>query len=225
MIFVGTIRFCYSCLTVIPLLAAVAIAPVNAQTTPKAPNNSTQAQPIDPKSPNVLQPTSQTNNLLTIGGGQRLMTEASNAISSQNYPVAVKKLQEAREVYNQMSNFYQQLATNFSGIDNRIANSQRKKALDTAQMRDNATYQLALVHRAQNQPELAVPLLVQVVNSQNPTRDLGKKAYQQLLELGFVDTPYPRVGGNNAENAPQRSQATPSAQPEAAPAQQLQDKP
>jgi hypothetical protein len=226
MIFAGTIRFFrYSCLTVIPVLAALAIAPVNAQTaTPKAPNNSTEAQPIDPTSPNVLQPTSQTNNLLSLAGGQRLMTEASSAISSQNYPVAVKKLQEARQVFNQMSNFYQQLATNFSGIDNRVADSQRKKALDTAQMRDNATYQLALVHRAQNQPELAVPLLVQIVNSQNPTRDLGKKAYQQLFELGFVDTPYPRAGGNSTENAPQRSEATPSAQPEAAPTQQSQDK-
>ena len=53
-------------------------------------------------------------------------------------------------------------------------------------MRDSATYQLALVHRAQDQPELAVPLLVQIIRSQNPTTDLGKKSYQQLYELGFV---------------------------------------
>jgi hypothetical protein len=53
-------------------------------------------------------------------------------------------------------------------------------------MRDLSTYQLALVHRAQNQPELAIPLLVQIVSSQSPTRDLGTKAYQQLAELGFI---------------------------------------
>jgi hypothetical protein len=63
--------------------------------------------------------------------------------------------------------------------------------LDAAQMRDEATYQLALAHRAQNQPELAVPLLTQVIRSQNPTRDLGKKSYNQLVELGFADVPYP----------------------------------
>ena len=57
-------------------------------------------------------------------------------------------------------------------------------------MRDAATYQLALVHRAQDQPELAVPLLVQIIRSQNPTTDLGKKSYQQLYELGFVDVPF-----------------------------------
>ena len=120
------------------------------------------------------------------------MAEASSAVSSQNYPLAAKKLQEAREVFNQLSNFYQELGSSFSGIDNRIADSQRQKALAAAQMRDDATYQLALVHRAQNQPELAVPLLVQIIRSQNPTRDLGKKAYQQLSEWGFVDSPYPK---------------------------------
>jgi thioredoxin-like negative regulator of GroEL len=131
--------------------------------------------------------------LLSLEGGQRLMAEASEAIASENYDLASQKLQEARQVFNQLSNFYSQLAASFSGIDNRLADSQRTKALDTAQMRDNATYQLALVHRAQNQPELAVPLLVQIISSQQPTRELGQKAYQQLLELGFVDVPYPRA--------------------------------
>ena len=64
-------------------------------------------------------------------------------------------------------------------------------------MRDEATYQLALVHRAQEQTELSVPLLVQVVNSQNPTSELGKKAYQQLYEIGFVDEPF---SGSKAQN-------------------------
>lgn len=128
------------------------------------------------------------------------MTEASTAVSSQNYSLAMNKLQEARQVFNQISNFYQELASSFSGIDNRIADSQRKKALETAQMRDDATYQLALVHRAQNQPELAVPLLVQIIRSQNPTRDLGKKAYQQLFELGFVDAPYPKTGDASSDS-------------------------
>lgn len=120
------------------------------------------------------------------------MNEASAAVSAQNYDLAVNKLQDARQVYNQLSNFYQQLAASFSGIDNRITEGQRQLALQAAQMRDQATYQLALVHRAQNRPELAVPLLVQIIRSQQPTRDLGQQAYRQLYELGFVDSPYPR---------------------------------
>lgn len=144
-----------------------------------------------PSDANDLRPLTQDASLLSIAGGQRLMAEANQAVANQNYDLAMRKLQEARQVFNQLSNFYQDLAGSFTGIDNRVADSQRRKALETAQMRDDATYQLALVHRAQNQPELAVPLLVQIVRSQQPTRDLGKKAYQQLLELGFVDSPFP----------------------------------
>jgi thioredoxin-like negative regulator of GroEL len=172
-----------------------------AQELPKSPN---QAKPIDPSDPNVLRPVDQENNILSMPGGQRLMQEAKQAASSQNYTLAIKKYQEARQVYNQLSNFYQDLAGSFSGIDNRISDTQRKKALETAQLRDEATYQLALVHRAQNQPELAVPLLVQIVRSQQPTRDLGQRAYQQLLELGFVEAPFPRSRAEQPNSTPSR---------------------
>jgi hypothetical protein len=174
------------------------LSPIHAQAQTLTPN-SNQAQPIDPNDPNNLRPSGQTSGVLSMSGGKRLMSEAESAVSSQNYDSAVKKLQEARVVFNQLSNFYQELTSSFSGIDNRIADTQRKKALESAQMRDEATYRLALVHRAQNKPELAVPLLVQIVKSQNPTRDLGKRAYQQLLELGFVDAPFPR--GSNTSSS------------------------
>jgi hypothetical protein len=142
--------------------------------------------------PSDLRTLSQASGLLSYQGGQKLMADADQAFSAGNYPAAVKKLQEARQVFNQLSNFYQDLASSFSGIDNRISDSQRRKALDAAQLRDEATYRLAVAHRAQNQPELAVPLLVQIIRSQQPTRELGQKSYQQLLEMGFVDAPYPR---------------------------------
>ena len=131
----------------------------------------------------------QSDSLLSLQGGQKLMSEASAAIDNQQYDVAVEKLQAARQVFNQLSNFYIQLSESFSGIENRIAQGQRTKALETGQMRDQATYQLAIVHRAQEKPELSVPLLIQVIRSQNPTSDLGTKAYQQLLEIGFVEDP------------------------------------
>ena len=169
------------------------LSPVHAQSI-NVPNADKQAQPIDDNQPNTLRPSSQNNSLLSIEGGQRLLKESNDAVSAQKYDVAAKKLQEARQVFNQLSNFYQDLNSSFSGIDIRVSDSQRKKALESAQLRDDATYRLALVHRALNQPELAVPLLVQIIKSQNPTRELGKKAYQQLFELGFVDTAYPRQG-------------------------------
>jgi len=136
--------------------------------------------------------------ILSMAGGEQLINEANAAVNAANYDLAVEKLRSARQVFNQLSNFYQQLAGSFTGIDNRIADNQRRQAVESAQKRDETTYQLALVHRAQNQPELAVPLLIQIIRSQNPTRDLGKKAYQQLFELGFVDESYPRPSSNES---------------------------
>jgi len=126
---------------------------------------------------------------LSIPGADRLVQEASAGVSQKNYGAAQQKLQDARQAYNQLSIFYQALTGAFLGIDAKVTEHLRQRALDTAQKRDSATFQLALVHRAQNQPELSVPLLAQIIQSQNPTSDLGKQAYEQLLELGFVDIP------------------------------------
>jgi hypothetical protein len=133
--------------------------------------------------------------LVSIAGGNALMAEAASAVSAGNYPLAQAKLKDARKLFNQISNFYQDLSTVFAAIDTPISNSTRDKAVESAQKRDESTYQLALVHRAQNQPELSVPLLVQVLKSQQPTRELGKKAYAQLVELGFSEGSYPRQAG------------------------------
>ncbi|MEB3193066.1 MAG: hypothetical protein VKL42_22210 [Snowella sp.] len=137
-----------------------------------------------------LRPLNQSDSLLSPSGGQKLMNEAIQAVNGEKYDVAMDKLQQARKIFNQLSNFHLQLANSFSGIDQKVFEEQRSEALKTGQMRDEATYRLALVHRAKNQPELAVPLLIQIIRSQNPTTDLGKKSYQQLLELGFVTTPF-----------------------------------
>jgi hypothetical protein len=196
MVYSGTVCWLRSTarITIGAIAAFTLLQPLQVQAQqPSGPENQQQVEPADdPTDPNNLRPLTQDSSLLSVQGGQRLMTEASSAISDQNYALATQKLQESRQIFNQLSNFYQQLGSSFAGIDIRLAESHRTKAVETAQMRDEATYRLALVHRAQNKPELAVPLLIQIIRSQQPTRDLGKKAYQQLLELGFVDAPFPR---------------------------------
>lgn len=137
-----------------------------------------------------VRPLNQATSALSIAGGQQLMTEASAVIANQNYPLAQEKLTQARESFNQLSTYYQELAQMFVGVDTQINRSNRDKALETAQLRDQAAYQLALVHRAQDQPNEAVPFLMEILRSQQPTRELGQRAYQQLFELGFVDEPY-----------------------------------
>ncbi|MFM7442036.1 MAG: hypothetical protein ACKO2V_26130 [Snowella sp.] len=158
--------------------------------------------------PNDLRPLNQSESLLSLAGGQRLMNEATQAINAEKYDVAIDKLQQARKIFNQLSNFHLQLANSFSGIDPKVFESERNQALETGQVRDDATYKLALVHRAKNQPELAVPLLIQIIRSQNPTTELGRKSYQQLYELGFANVPF-------APAAPSTSPQTPVTPPPA----------
>lgn len=174
-----------------------------------------QAQ-INPSDSDDSTPTSQPNSIFSIEGGERLMSEADRAIDSQQYDVAVEKLQSARQVYNQLSNFYLQLYNSFSGLDNAVAESHRKNALDTSIERDKATYQLALVHRAQNQPELSIPLLVQIVTSQSPLSGMGKQAYEQLLEIGFTDAPLSPPAQRDT-TPPESQQPAPNVDPNAPP--------
>lgn len=143
-------------------------------------------------------PLNQAATSLSIASGQQLMAEANAAIADQNYTLAEEKLKQARESFNQISTYYQELAQMFVGIDTQINRSNREKALETAQLRDQASYQLALVYRSQNQPSEAVPLLMEILRSQQPTRDLGQRAYQQLFDLGFVDQPYSGRAANTS---------------------------
>ncbi|BFM39576.1 hypothetical protein [Synechocystis sp. LKSZ1] len=145
---------------------------------------------IDDEDPNELRPLGQSNTILSIKGGQKLMEEANQAINSEKYALAQEKLQQARKIFNQLSNLHLQLANSFQGINPAVFEEQRNDALKSGQLRDEATYRLALVHRAANEPELAVPLLIQIIRSQNPSTELGRKSYQQLYELGFVATPF-----------------------------------
>ncbi|MBD2443607.1 hypothetical protein H6G25_10475 [Dolichospermum sp. FACHB-1091] len=180
----------FTCLSFIAFVGILSPAEAQVQKPSSPVNPASETKPTTGDKTNTLSPTGQGNNILSIAAGDRLVKEANQAISSQNYALAAQKLQEARQVYNQLSSFYQELNSSFTGIDISVSDSQRQKALATAQKRDEASYQLALVYRARNQPELAIPLLVQIIKSQNPTRELGTKAYQQLFELGFVDAPY-----------------------------------
>lgn len=191
----GTVRsLTLACLLALPVASALSL-------THSQPSLAQEVLPADATGESELRPLNQGGSVLSVQGGQRLMEEASAAVTAQNYAEAASKLQEARQVFNQLSNFYQELASSFSGIDNRISTSNRDQALETAQMRDQATYQLALVHRAQNKPDLAVPLLVQIIQSQQPTRELGQRAYQQLFELGFVESSYPRSGSDDSTSS------------------------
>ena len=179
--------------------------------------DATEAEPTeDVTQPDTSTPQVPASSVFSIEGGKQLMEEADEAVDNQQYDLAAEKLQTARQVYNQLSNFYLQLFNSFTGLDNAAAESHRQKALETGMERDNATYQLALVHRAQEKPELSIPLLIQIVTSQSPGSGLGKRAYEQLVEIGFVDVPFtpPGQGDNPPVEIPPENQPSDNPTPQ-----------
>ena len=65
-----------------------------------------------------------------------------------------------------------------------------RKGRDALGLLAEADLRLAALFRRQNQPEVAVPVLVEVVKLMTPAQPQGRKAYQNLIELGFVDTEF-----------------------------------
>jgi hypothetical protein len=173
-------------------------------------------QPVTPTNVEPLSPDVARSGLFSIAAGKNLMAESDSAVASQNYDLAAKKLQDSRSIFNQLSNFYSALTSSFAGVNRVAADSHRRKALETAQLRDQATYQLALVYRSQSKPEKSIPLLIEIIRSQNPTRDLGKKSYQQLVELGFVDAPLPQTRENTEDKEDKKPEKPEEAPPPAA---------
>ncbi len=150
-----------------------------------------QEQPVQSiPNPQQFRALEQSDNQLSFQRAENLIAQANAAIQAQNYDQAAELLQEAFNAYNQRSNFHQDLSASFAGLQNRISEQQRELARQAAQRRDETNYELAVVYRAAGRSEDAVAQLVQVIASQTPGRDLGRQAYQQLFEIGFVDTPY-----------------------------------
>ncbi len=110
---------------------------------------------------------------------------------------AAGKLVEARRLYDdarvaskQLSGFYRTIAGAFRGLDARIPREMDDKGRQSIELLADSNMRLAALLRRQGQPEVAVPLLVEVLTATTPASAQGRKAYQQLVEIGFVTTPY-----------------------------------
>jgi hypothetical protein len=120
-------------------------------------------------------------NPLSLDGVRTLLARGDAA-------AAAGRLTEARGFYDQARDLC--LSGSFRGLDARIPREMDQKGRETLTLLSQANLRLAAVFRRLNQPEVAVPLLVEVVKVMTPTSEEGRKAYQGLVEIGFVATPY-----------------------------------
>ena len=97
---------------------------------------------------------------------------------------------QARKAANLLVGFYRDLGGSFRGLDARIPREMNSKGREALELRAEANLRLAALFRRQNQPEMAVPVLVEVIKLVTPAQPQGRKAYQSLVELGFVETKF-----------------------------------
>lgn len=123
-----------------------------------------------------------------------LLARGDAAVAAGNLGEARRLYDEARTASRNLVGFYRSIAGAFRGLDARIPREMDDKGRQALDLLTQANLRLAALLRRQGQPEVAVPLLVEVVTAMTPTSEQGRKAYQQLLELGFVSTPYAAGG-------------------------------
>ena len=167
-----------SSLALLGLTAALASPAVRAQT----------AAPDTAGSPTVF----------NVAAVQNLLARGDAAAASGNLVEARRLYEEARKACRLLLAFYRDLSGAFRGLDARIPremDDRGRQALDTLVQ---ANLRLAALSRRQGQPEVAIPLLVEVVKTMTPANESGRQAYQQLVEIGFITTPYTAPGSGGS---------------------------
>jgi hypothetical protein len=139
----------------------------------------------------VLDSPGSSFNLSTI---QSLLERGDAAAASGDLVEARRLYDQARDASRRLISFYRDISGAFRGLDARIPREMDDKGRQALNLLTETNLRLAALFRRQNQPEVAVPLLVEVVRTMTPANESGRRAYQQLIELGFVTTPYTAPG-------------------------------
>ena len=66
----------------------------------------------------------------------------------------------------------------------------QKKGKASLQILAESNERLASLYIKDEKPDVAVPLLIQIIRVLSPDSPEGKKAYKTLIQLGFVETEY-----------------------------------
>ena len=152
-----------------------------------SPINTLYAEGDDSKNYKVL---SSTNKKLSINNVQALLREGDTLIKAGDFDKAKESFDKARNLAKQLAGFYKDLNGSFKGLDARIPNEMAEKGRESLKIWAESNARLAAVYKRKKQPEVAVPLLVEIIRIMSPTSSEGKKAYKNLVQLGFVETPY-----------------------------------
>ena len=127
---------------------------------------------------------------LNISNVEYFIKEGDKYIKNGDFEKAKDFYIDARNLAKQLASFYSDLNSSFKGIDARIPKEMQAKGKQTLQILAESNERLASTYIKTKMPEVAVPLLIETIRIMSPNSPEGKKAYERLIQLGFVETKY-----------------------------------
>ena len=149
--------------------------------------NLVNAEVINPENYKVL---SRNNKKLSIQNVKYYLKIGDEFIKNGEPYKAKDSYLDARSLAKQLASFYSDLNTAFKGTDARIPNEMQRKGKETLQILAKSNKRLASLYIKDGSPEVAVPLLIEIIRIMSPESLEGKEAYERLIKLGFVETEY-----------------------------------
>ena len=149
--------------------------------------NSVYAEINNPENYKVL---SSDGKKLSISNVDYYLKEGDKFIKEGDFDKAKDYYLDARKLAKQLASFYSDLNTSFKGIDARIPKEMQRKGKETLQILAESNERLASLYLKIEKPEVAVPLLIEIIRIMSPNSTEGKEAYKKLVQLGFAETNY-----------------------------------
>ena len=147
--------------------------------------NLVQAGAENPKNYKVL---AAKNKNLSIDNVKYYLKEGDEFVKNGDFDKAKESYQDARKLAKQLARFYSDLNTAFKGVDARIPIELRSKGNETLKIQAESNNRLASLYIKNEKPDVAVPLLIEIIRIMSPNSLEGKEAYKKLMQLGFVET-------------------------------------
>ena len=144
----------------------------------------------DSKNPEDYKVLSSKNDKFSIINVQNFLDIGDEFVKVGSYDKAKDSYDKARNLAKQLSGFYRDLNGSYRGLDVRIPREMESKGRQSLKIWAESNSKLAKLYKSNNQPEVAVPLLVEIIKLMSASSPEGKSAYNDLLELGFVETQY-----------------------------------
>ena len=142
------------------------------------------------KNPEDFKVLSNESKKLSISNVDYYIKQGDKFINNGDFDKAKDSYLNARKLAKQLASFYSDLNKAFIGIDARIPTEMQKKGKAALQILAESNERLASLYIKNEKSDVAVPLLVETIRIMSPNSPEGKKAYERLIQLGFIDTQF-----------------------------------